>query len=125
MTWSLRRNADQNLPASHIVEIKFNLTAVFRGGGIASVPGTLMKQSEQAPGTPLAKAAVKVTNGLFMIELSADNTDVKRNIQLLKKSPWFDIPIVYTSGSRAILAMEKGPPGERAFAEAFAAWESN
>jgi hypothetical protein len=125
MTWSLRRNADQNLPASHIVEITFNLTAVFRGGGIASVPGILMKQSEQAPGTPLAKAAVKVTNGLFMIELSADNTDVKRNIQLLKKSPWFDIPIVYTNGSRAILAMEKGPPGERAFAEAFAAWESN
>jgi hypothetical protein len=60
-----------------------------------------------------------------MIELSADNTDVRRNIQLLKESQWLDIPIVYTNGSRAILAMEKGPTGDRAFAEAFAAWESN
>jgi hypothetical protein len=48
---------------------------------------------------------------------------VQRNIQLLKERPWFDIPLVYTSGGRAILAIEKGPPGERAFAEAFAAWE--
>ena len=43
----------------------------------------------------------------------------QRNIQLLKKRPWFDIPIVYTSGGRAILAMEKGTPGDPAFAEAF------
>jgi hypothetical protein len=30
------------------------------------------------------------------------------------------IPIVYTNGGRALLAMEKGLPGDRAFAEAFA-----
>ena len=28
-----------------------------------------------------------------------------------------------SNGGRAILAMEKGAPGDRAFAEAFAAWE--
>jgi hypothetical protein len=32
---------------------------------------------------------------------------------------WFDIPIVYANGGRAILAMEKGAPGDQAFAEAF------
>jgi len=40
----------------------------------------------------------------------------------LKNRDWFDIPIVYTNGKRAILAMEKGTPGERAFEEAFRAW---
>jgi hypothetical protein len=123
MTWSLRRNTDQALPASHTVEIMFNLPADFPGGGVANVPGILMKQSEQARGTPLAGLAVKVTNGFFLIGLSAVDSDVQRNIQLLKERPWFDIPLVYTSGGRAILAMEKGPPGERAFADAFAAWE--
>jgi hypothetical protein len=59
-----------------------------------------------------------------MIELSASDTDVQRNIQLLKENQWFDIPIVYINGSRAILAVEKGPPGDRAFAEAFAAWKN-
>ena len=37
--------------------------------------------------------------------------------------PRFDIPIAYNNGSRAILAIEKGLPGYRAFAEAFAVWE--
>ena len=123
MTWSLRRNTDPALPASHTIEILFNLPADFPGGGIANVPGILMKQSEQARGTPLAGLAVKVTNGFFLIGLSAVEADQQRNIQLLKERPWFDIPIVYTNGGRAILALEKGTPGERAFADAFAAWE--
>jgi len=123
MTWSLRRNTDQALPASHTVEIMFTLPSDFAGGGIANVPGILMKQSEQTRGTPLAGLAVKVTNGFFLIGLSAVDADVQRNLQLLKERPWFDIPIVYTNGGRAILAMEKGPPGDRAFADAFAAWQ--
>ncbi len=122
VTWTLRRNTDQALPASHTIEIMFNLPPDFPGGGIANVPGVLMKDSEQARGVPLAGLAVKVTNGFFLIGLSAVDTDVQRNIQLLKDKPWFDIPIVYNNGGRAILAMEKGPPGDRAFADAFAAW---
>jgi hypothetical protein len=122
VTWTLRRNTDQALPASHTIEIMFNLPPDFPGGGIANVPGVLMKDSEQARGVPLAGLAVKVTNGFFLIGLSAVDTDVQRNTQLLKDKPWFDIPIVYTNGGRAILALEKGPPGDRAFADAFAAW---
>jgi hypothetical protein len=122
VTWSLRRNTDQALPASHTVEIMFNLPADFPGGGISNVPGILMKQAEQSRGTPLAGLAVKVTTGFFLIGLSAVEADVARNVQLLKERAWFDIPVVYNNGSRAILAMEKGTPGERAFAEAFAAW---
>ncbi len=122
VTWSLRRNTDKALPASHTIEIMFNLPADFPGGGISNVPGVLMKQSEQARGTPLAGLAVKVTNGFFLVGLSAVDAEQQRNIQLLKDQEWFDIPIVYTNGGRAILAVEKGPPGDRAFADAFAAW---
>jgi hypothetical protein len=121
-TWSLHRNTDQALPASHTVEIKFNLPANFPGGAVADVPGILMKQSEQTRGTPLAGLSVNVTNGFFLIGLSAVDSAVQRNIQLLKERPWFDIPLIYTNGGRAILAMEKGPPGDKAFADAFAAW---
>jgi hypothetical protein len=122
VTWTLRRNTDQALPASHTIEIMFNLPPDFQGGGVANVPGVLMKESEQARGTPLAGLAVKVTNGFFLIGLSAVDADLQRNIQLLKQRPWFDIPIVYNNGGRAILALEKGQPGDRAFADAFAAW---
>jgi hypothetical protein len=122
MTWSLRRNTDKALPASHTIEIQFTLPADFPEGGIGNVPGVLMKTGEQARGVPLAGLAVKVTNGYFLIGLSAVQVDVQRNIEMLKDRDWFDIPIVYTSGKRAILAVEKGTPGQRAFAEAFKAW---
>ena len=122
MTWSLRRNTDKALPASHTIEILFTLPADFPEGGIGNVPGVLMKQNEQARGVPLAGLAVKVTNGYFLIGLSAVDVDMQRNVQLLKEREWFDIPVVYTSGKRAILAMEKGTPGTRAFEEAFRAW---
>lgn len=122
MTFSLRRNTDKALPASHTIEVMFTLPADFAEGGIGNVPGILAKQNEQARGAPLAGLAVKVTNGYFLIGLSAVDVDVTRNIQLLKERDWFDIPVVYTSGKRAILAIEKGTPGARAFEEAFRAW---
>jgi hypothetical protein len=122
MSWSLRRNADPNLPASHTVEIMFKLPSDFSSGGVSNVPGILMKQAEQARGVPLAGLAVKVTNGFFLIGLSSVDADKERNIALLKERNWFDIPVVYNDNRRAILALEKGTPGERVFAEAFAAW---
>jgi hypothetical protein len=122
MTMSMRRNNDPALPASHTVEVMFNLPADFPFGGISNVPGILMKPSEQTRGAPLSGLAVKVTSGFFLIGLSSVEGEKERNIQLLKERPWFDIPIVYNNARRAIIAVEKGTPGEQAFKEAFAAW---
>ncbi|MBI5129506.1 MAG: hypothetical protein HZA66_08685, partial [Rhodopseudomonas palustris] len=122
MTMSFRRNTDTSLPASHTAELTFILPQDFTGGGVANVPGILMKSNEQARGTPLAGLAVKVTDGFFLVGLSNVEADRSRNLQLLKERSWFDVPIVYTNQRRAIIAIEKGPPGERAFTDAFAAW---
>ncbi len=122
MTMSFRRNTDTSLPASHTAELTFILPPDFAGGGVSNVPGILMKSNEQARGTPLAGLAVKVTDGFFLVGLSNVEADRARNIQLLKERSWFDVPLVYTNQRRAIIAIEKGPPGERAFNEAFAAW---
>jgi hypothetical protein len=123
MTWSLRRNTDKGLPATHTVEIMFKLPADFPAGGISNVPGILMKQAEQTRGVPLAGLAVKVTPGFYLIGLSNVEADKDRNIQLLKERSWFDIPVVYNNNRRAILALEKGTPGEQVFADAFKAWK--
>jgi hypothetical protein len=122
MTWSLRRNTDKALPASHTIEIQFTLPADFPEGGISNIPGVLMKPTESGRGVPLAGLAVKVTNGYFLVGLSSVEVDRQRNIEMLKQREWIDIPLVYTSGKRAILALEKGTPGQRAFEEAFRAW---
>ena len=122
MTMSFRRNTDTSLPASHTAELTFILPQDFSGGGVGNVPGILMKSNEQARGTPLAGLAVKVTDGFFLVGLSNVDADRTRNLQLLKERSWFDVPLVYVNQRRAIIAIEKGAPGERAFNEAFAAW---
>jgi len=122
MTMSFRRNTDSSLPASHTAELTFILPPDFDGGGVGNVPGILMKSNEQARGTPLAGLAVKVTDGFFLVGLSNVDADRSRNLQLLKERSWFDVPLVYVNQRRAIIAIEKGAPGERAFNDAFAAW---
>lgn len=122
MTMSFRRNTDTSLPASHTAELTFVLPQDFTGGGVGNVPGILMKSNEQARGTPLAGLAVKVTDGFFLVGLSNVEADKTRNLQLLKERSWFDVPLVYVNQRRAIIAIEKGSPGERAFNDAFAVW---
>jgi len=122
MTMSFRRNTDTSLPASHTAELTFILPQDFSGGGVGNVPGILMKSNEQARGTPLAGLAVKVTDGFFLVGLSNVDSDRARNLQLLKERSWFDVPLVYVNQRRAIIAIEKGSPGERAFNDAFAIW---
>jgi hypothetical protein len=120
---SLLRNGDMQFPASHTVEIVFTLSPDFPHGGVKNIPGILMKAGETTRGVALSGVAVKVTDNFFMVGLSSAEADVKRNVQLLKERSWFDIPVVYDDGKRALIAIEKGLSGQRAFAEAFAAWE--
>src|SRR4051812_42433365 len=104
MTLSFRRNNDKSLPASHVAELKFVLPPDFGGGGVGHLPGMLMKVNEQSRGSPLAALSVKVTDGFFMVGLSNVETERARNLELLERA-WFDIPMVYFGGRRAILAL--------------------
>ena len=81
-----------------------------------------MKPGETTRGVPLSGIAVKVMTNSFLIGLSSVGADMQRNNELLKEQSWIDIPVVYGDGRRAIIAVEKGAPGERAFNDAFAAW---
>ena len=118
---TIRRNPDPNLPASHTIEIQFN-TPNDPFGGVANMPGVRLKTSETAQGAPLAALVVRVTPGFFLVGLSAVDTDREQNIQALRERSWFDLPFVYNNGRRAVLAFEKGTPGERAINEALASW---
>ena len=124
MTMSIRRNTDKALAASHTIEIMFNLPADFPFGGISKVSAIMMKETEEALGTSLAGLTVNVTSESILFALSTAEGDMQRNMKLLEGRSWFDVPIVYNSGQRAIVAIEKGIPGEGAFREAFASWRS-
>ena len=79
-----------------------------------------MKAAENASGAQLSTMAAKIAPGYFVLALTV--ADAERNMEMLKERGWFDVPIVYEDGHRAILALEKGSAGDRVFSEAFAAW---
>ncbi|WP_244423324.1 helicase [Bradyrhizobium sp. ORS 375] len=121
-TLSLRPNKEADMPASHILEVKFNWPDDPGHAGVDTLKGVSMKAREAGRGSALSTLTAKVTPEFFMIALSANEVDKTRNVLLLKGKEWIDIPIVYNGGSRAVLAIEKGADGERAFADAFTAW---
>jgi hypothetical protein len=122
MRISLRRNLDPSLPASHTIELTFAPPGDFHAGGIANVPGILMKSNQQAQGTPMAGIAVKVADGFFLIGLSNAAADRQRNLKLLVERAWFDIPLIYSNQQRAIIAIEKGGSGEQVLKTVLTAW---
>jgi hypothetical protein len=117
-----RRNRDDALPASHLIEVAFELPPEFPGGGISNLPGLIMKVTENARGDALIGASARVSDGLFWIALSASETDVTHNLELLKDRGWIDLPMLYDNGRRAILTVEKGSAGAAAIDEAITAW---
>lgn len=119
-TVTIYKNNDTTLPASHLVEVQFSgeLTTT----PVQRVPALVMKTTEQARGQPLTGAAVPVTDDLFWIALSDEAEQVTRNEQLLRDGSWFDIPILFQDGTRALLTFEKGIPGDRVFETVMSAW---
>lgn len=119
---TIRRNGDRTLPASHIVEMIFLTPDGFEGGSISNVSRISFKQTEQDAGNPLIGIPAKIADGFFLIALSDAPAEVEVNTSLLRIQRWLDIPIVYQSGRRALLSMEKGIPGERVFEDVLRAW---
>jgi len=105
------------------VEIAFSLPPNYSHGGISRIAGISMKQSESSRGFPLAGVVAKVASDDFLINLSTTEDEMRHNVELLKQQSWLDVPIIYNDGFRAIIAIEKGEAGDRAFSDAFAAWE--
>jgi hypothetical protein len=122
LTLSIRENADAALPASHIVEARFDLPPDFPGTSIDTTPGLILKPTEDARGDALIGAVAKVADNLFWVALSGTPVESERNLQLLGEREWIDVPIRYGNRRRAILTFEKGPPGNRAVQDALAAW---
>ncbi len=120
----IKPNTDASLPASHLVEIKYDFPADFPAGDVVNVPGLVMKPTEEARGDALIGASVKVSPGYFWIALSNINSETERNIGLLRERGWIDIPMLYDNGKRGILTLEKGATGSSAVEQALAAWQA-
>jgi len=120
----IKPNDDTSLPASHLVEIKYEFPESFASGDVVNVPGLVMKPTEEARGDALIGASVKVSPGFFWIALSSLPNEQQRNLALLRERGWIDIPMLYENGKRGILTLEKGTAGADAVEKAITAWQA-
>ena len=120
----IKRNVDDAVSASHLIEMRFELPEGFDGGGIENIARFVMKATEEARGEPLVAVPVKVSDGFFLIALDNLQQAVAVNTQLMTESAWIDIPISYATGKRALITLEKGGTGDQVFRDAFRDWEN-
>jgi len=118
----IKPNDDTSLPASHLVEIKYEFPENYSAGDVVNVPGLVMKPTEEARGDALLGASVKVSPGYFWIALSSLTSERDRNLGLLRERGWIDIPMLYDNGKRGILTLEKGGVGSQAVDQAISSW---
>lgn len=123
MNLLLRRNLDATLPASHTFELNFTTRQGEPGRVVRDVGVLQFKNEEGARGTPVAGLPVPVRENLFLIGLSNLNSDVERNIELLVRRNWIDLPVRLASGQRAIISFEKGVAGDQVMSDAFRQWQ--
>lgn len=118
----IRKNSDASLPASHLMEVNFRVTDSFIGGSIAGLPGVLLKNEELVQGTPLVGASARVVGNSFLFALSASPADITANSNLLTSRKWMDLALIYATGKRAIITLEKDAAAETMFAEVVGDW---
>jgi hypothetical protein len=121
---TFKKNMDPSLPASHIVEIVFDLPAGFEEGNVESVQRIAFKQTEQDAGNPLIAVPAKVTDDYHMVALNSDAEAQKVNLDLMKNRGWIDIPITYRNGRRGLITLEKGASGSALFDKVIGEWSA-
>ena len=121
---TLKRNTDNSLPASHIIEVVFSVPADFEGGAIENLQRIAMKRTEQDRGDPLVAVTAKVTDDTYLVALNDFEDVVKRNVELLSTRGWMDIPLTYRNGRRALITLDKGTTGGNVFEQVLREWEA-
>ncbi|KAB2759379.1 transcriptional regulator [Brucella anthropi] len=112
---TIRKNTDQSIPASHLIELVFTVPEGFTGGVVDNVQRITFKDTEQAAGNPLIAVPSKIGDNFFIVWLNDARTAQDTNLSLMRRLQWIDIPISYRNGRRALISLEKGVPGEKAF----------
>ena len=113
------RNHDGSLPASHLLGLVFTT----KDSNVKDISPVLMKTDETDRGTALIGIQQPLGPNLFVMALSAADSDVAKNFDLLIKREWVEIQFRLADQRRGALVFDKGVTGDRALLTAIDAWK--
>ncbi|MCZ8184438.1 MAG: hypothetical protein O9322_15805 [Beijerinckiaceae bacterium] len=118
--FSIARNADAALNASHTVMVIFDGRNGL--GNVLEMSAVEWREREDQVGGVLAGIVVPIQTNVFMIGLDKAEATVTRNLDLLRTQKWMVFEFRLETGRRGAVLVEKSAAGERAIAEALRDW---
>ncbi|WP_284177620.1 hypothetical protein [Rhabdaerophilum sp. SD176] len=118
--FSIARNADAALSASHTVMVIFDGQNGL--GNVLEMSAVEWREREDQVGGVLAGIVVPIQTNVFMIGLDKAEATVTRNLDLLRTQKWMVFEFRLETGRRGAVLVEKSAAGERAIAEALRDW---
>jgi hypothetical protein len=122
LTFTVRRNLDPAFPASHIIGLRFARSSDDGNGAVKEAGVPQFKTEETERGAPLSAITSALGDNLFVAALSRVQVEQERNVELITKRNWIDVPVRFNSGKRGIIAFEKGFSGDQTLNDAFNRW---
>ncbi len=122
LTFTVRRNLDPAFPASHIIGLRFARGTDDGNGAVKEAGVPQFKAEETERGAPLSAITSALGDNLFVAALSRVQVEQERNVELITKRNWIDVPVRFNSGKRGIIAFEKGFSGDQILNDAFNRW---
>jgi hypothetical protein len=121
MSLLFQKNNDAALSASHTINVSFTPQPGSPLGGVKAIGPIQMRRADAQSGEKVAGIPVPITENNFLIGLMRGDREA-RNLQLLRSMAVIDLPLQLSDGRAATINMEKGPAGERVFADAIDSW---
>lgn len=122
LDFTLRRNTDAAFPASHLIGLRFSRSSDDGNGAVKETGVPQFKNDENERGAPISAIASTLGDNLFVAALSGVPVEIERNLDLILKRNWVDVPVRFASGKRGILAFEKGLSGAQTLEDAVGRW---
>jgi len=121
LTLVFQKNLDAALSASHTINVSFKLAADSDLQGVKAIGPIQMRRPDAQSGEKVYGIPVTITENNFLIGLMRGERE-PRNLTLLRSLMVIDLPMQLADGRGATISLEKGPAGERVFADAIEAW---
>ncbi len=118
----MEKNNDPTLRASHTMTFRFLANPDSKLPAVAEIGTPQVRNESTQAVDPLAGVQAKITDNIFIVALNGEQAFAARNLELIRTRGWFDFPLRLVDGRIAKITIEKGPPGDRAFEQAFEAW---
>jgi hypothetical protein len=122
MSMVIEKNYEAALSVSHTITVHFEPAEDSPIGSVKAINMPEMRRDDAPKGTALYGLPVDIAPNIFLVGLAS--TSESQNLDLLSGMSWFDIPMNLAVGRVAKATFEKGPAGEKIFADVLAEWKA-